>query len=149
MKAVVQRVKKASVTVEGEIVGKIAQGIVILLGVGHDDSPKEVDYLVNKIINLRIFPHSQSVDNPRSNVSLLECQGEALVVSQFTLYGDCRKGRRPSYTAAAPPEMAEKLYQYFIEKLLQSGIKTASGVFGAMMEVQLNNFGPVTLLLES
>ncbi len=149
MKVVIQRVKEASVAVNDREVGKIKRGLLLFLGVGQRDTSKDVDYLIKKIINLRIFPASGEEDNPRKNISLVDINGEALVVSQFTLYGNCRKGRKPSYDKAASPEIAEKLYREFLTQLAQTGIKTESGVFQAMMEVKLNNWGPVTLLIDT
>lgn len=145
MRAIIQRVTRAQVTVDQELIGSISQGLLILLGVSVSDTPKEADYLLEKILNLRIFPDSQD----KMNFSLLDIRGELLVVSQFTLYGDCRRGRRPSYTEAAPPNQAETLYNYFIDQAMLSGIKVATGKFQAMMQVELINDGPVTILLDS
>ena len=145
MRAVVQRVKGAKVDVEGRTVGEIGQGILILLGVGEGDSEKESDQLATKIAHLRIFPDEKDM----MNLSLTDIKGEALVVSQFTLWGDCRKGRRPSFTRAAPPERAKALYERFISVLRGMGVGVATGEFQAMMDVQLINDGPVTLLLDS
>jgi len=145
MRAVVQRVKGAKVDVEGRTVGEIGQGILILLGVGEGDSEKESDQLATKIVHLRIFPDEKDL----MNFSLADIKGEALVVSQFTLWGDCRKGRRPSFTRAAPPERAKALYEHFISVLRGMGIGVATGEFQTMMDVQLINDGPVTLLLDS
>lgn len=145
MRAVVQRVKNASVAVDNEIISEIASGLLILLGVAADDTPSDIDYLVNKIANLRIFPDEQR----KMNLSLLDVGGEALIVSQFTLYGDCRKGRRPSFVAAAPPEQADSMYQAFITALSKMGVKVKSGIFQAHMDVELVNDGPVTILLDS
>jgi len=145
MRAVVQRVKKAKVEVEGRIVGEIGPGVLIFLGIGEGDSEKDCEYLSNKITHLRIFS-----DNERlMNLSLKEVGGSALVVSQFTLWGDCRKGRRPSFSRAAPPERARELYEYFIEILRGDGLEVATGNFQEMMDVHLVNDGPVTLLLDS
>jgi len=145
MRAVVQRVKRAKVEVEGRIVGEIGQGVLIFLGIGEGDSKKDCDYLSNKITHLRIF-----ADNERlMNLSLKEVEGSVLVVSQFTLWGDCRKGRRPSFTRAAPPERARELYEYFIEILRGNCLEVATGHFQEMMDVHLVNEGPVTLLLDS
>ena len=144
MRAVVQRVSEAKVTVGSDTIGAIDRGVVVLLGVTTDDTEKDVNYLVDKISNLRIFPD----DDDKMNLSLLDMQGEALVVSQFTLFGDCRKGRRPSYGHAAPPDLANNLYELFIEKLARF-LPVASGTFQAMMHVHLVNDGPVTLLLDS
>ena len=145
MKAVVQRVSESSVTIDSEVAGKIGAGLMVLLGVAVEDSEKEADYLVEKIINLRIF----SDENGKMNLSLLDVGGEMLVVSQFTLLGDCRKGRRPSFIAAAGPEKGNALYEYFVDCIRQKGIIVATGRFGAMMDVSLVNDGPVTLILES
>lgn len=145
MRAVVQRAAKARVTVEGRITGEIGQGLVILLGIGQDDNDRDIEYLSDKIINLRIFED----DNDKMNISLLDIKGELLVVSQFTLYGDCRKGKRPSFDKAARPEAAEVLYEKFVERCRSLGIKTETGKFQAMMQVELQNDGPVTLLLDS
>ena len=145
MRAVVQRVKSASVHVEGQLVSEITSGLLIFLGISGTDQQSDVDYLATKIANLRIFRD----DELRMNQSLLDVDGQTLVVSQFTLYGDCRKGRRPSFTAAAKPEKANALYQAFMDQLSQMGIPVQAGVFQAMMDVELVNDGPVTLLLDS
>ncbi len=145
MRAVVQRVKQAKVDVGGRTVGEIGPGLLVLLGIGVDDSEKDCEYLANKIAHLRVFPDDQGA----MNRSLLEKEGEALVVSQFTLWGDCRKGRRPSFTQAARPEKARELYVQFIRILKGKGLRTASGEFQEMMDVHLVNDGPVTLLLDS
>ncbi|PLX47063.1 MAG: D-tyrosyl-tRNA(Tyr) deacylase [Desulfobulbaceae bacterium] len=145
MRAVVQRVKEAKVTVRGTTSGRIAAGVLIFLGVTEEDSQKDASYLADKIVNLRIFPDAED----KMNLSLLDTQGGALIVSQFTLYGDCRKGRRPSYAKAAHPLKAEELYNFFIKGVAAHGITVATGVFQAMMDVQLINDGPVTLLLDS
>jgi len=142
----VQRVTKSKVTVDGEITGKIDAGLMVLLGVAPQDTSEDVDYMVEKILNLRIFPD----DEGKMNRSLLDIDGELLVVSQFTLYGDCRKGRRPNFTNAAPPDLANKLYEEFIAKCKSMGVKSVqSGVFGAHMHVSIENDGPVTLLIDS
>jgi D-aminoacyl-tRNA deacylase len=145
MKAVLQRVKRASVTVEGKIVGQIGQGILILLGVEQGDSEADARQLADKTVDLRIFDDSQG----KMNLSLADVHGSLLVVSQFTLLGDCRKGRRPSFIKAAPPELAEKLYETFVAAAGVRGIPVATGKFRAMMDVELVNDGPVTLILES
>lgn len=145
MRAVVQRVKKSKVTVEDRITGEINKGLMVLLGVGQGDSETDLEYLVEKIINLRIFEDN----NGKMNLSLLDVGGELLVVSQFTLYGDCRKGRRPSYDKAARPETAKALYESFVEKCKNYGISTQTGIFQAEMLVDISNDGPVTLLLDS
>lgn len=145
MRAVVQRVSRARVTVDGGIVGEIGNGLVILLGVGRDDTSVVATGMAEKISNLRIFEDDQR----KMNRSLLDVKGGALVVSQFTLYGDARGQRRPSFIAAAPPEQAKKLYEEFCEALRRLGVTVATGVFGAMMSVELVNEGPVTILLDS
>ncbi len=145
MKAVVQRVSKASVTIDNEQISSIASGIVVLLGVQTDDTKKDADFLVEKIINLRIFED----ENGKMNISLKDVGGELLVVSQFTLLGDCRKGRRPSYIKAAPPETANALYEYFTDRATDLGVVTKTGKFQAMMDVSLINQGPVTILLDT
>ena len=145
MRAVVQRVKSASVKVDGELVSEIGAGVLIFLGVAHDDTTTELEYIANKVANLRIFEDAEG----KMNCSLLETGGAALVVSQFTLYGDCRKGRRPSFIKAARPETANALYEQFITALEQQNIRTQGGTFQAMMDVQLINDGPVTILLDS
>ncbi|MBS3809552.1 MAG: D-tyrosyl-tRNA(Tyr) deacylase [Desulfobacterales bacterium] len=145
MIAVVQRVKNSSVGVNGQIVGSIGPGLLVLLGVAESDSEKDIAYMAEKIVNLRIFPDDQG----RMNRSLLDAGGQMLVVSQFTLLGDCRKGRRPSFVAAAPPEKAEAFYTRFVENVRQKGIAVETGQFQAMMDVSLVNDGPVTLIVES
>jgi D-aminoacyl-tRNA deacylase len=145
MRAVVQRVSRARVSVDRRVTGEIGNGLVILLGVGLNDTSAVALRLAEKIANLRIFED----DRQKMNRSLLHVNGSALVVSQFTLYGDARGQRRPSFVAAAPPEQARKLYQEFSEALRQLGVTVASGVFGAMMSVELVNEGPVTILLDS
>lgn len=145
MRTVVQRVKECRVDVKDRTVGTIGHGLLIFLGVGEGDSKKDCDYLTNKIAHLRIFPDK----NDLMNLSLLDTGGAALVVSQFTLWGDCRKGRRPSFVRAARPEMARELYEYFIDLLRQKGIDVATGQFQEMMDVYLINDGPVTLMLDS
>ena len=145
MRAVLQRVKRAEVRVGEEVVGRIGAGLLILLGVSKRDTEAAGEALAEKIANLRIFDDAEG----RMNRSVLEAGGQALCVSQFTLYGDCRKGRRPSYDQAAPPELALPLYESFVRSLRARGIPTATGRFRAMMEVELVNGGPVTLLLDS
>jgi D-tyrosyl-tRNA(Tyr) deacylase len=145
MRAVVQRVKEAWVTVNGEEVGRIGPGLLILAGVAADDGPEDVHYLAKKLANLRIFAE----DDRLLHLSLLDLNYEALIVSQFTILGDCRKGRRPSFDLAAPPELAEKLYEDLVAALAGYGLKVATGRFRVMMEVGLINDGPVTLLLDS
>jgi D-tyrosyl-tRNA(Tyr) deacylase len=146
MRVVLQRVSQASVTVGGEVVGEIGAGLVVLVGVARDDSERDADYLADKVINLRVFPD----DEGRMNRSLLETGGELLAISQFTLYGDCRKGRRPDFTAAAPPDEARRLYDYFVRALRgRCNIRITTGVFQAEMNVSLTNHGPVTVICES
>lgn len=145
MRAVVQRVKEARVEVEGRSVGEIDHGLLVLLGVGEDDSEKDCEYLANKIAHLRIFSDEQGL----MNLSLVDIEGAVLVVSQFTLWGDCRKGRRPSFTRAARPEKARGLYEHFVGILRGKGLRIATGEFQEMMDVHLVNDGPVTLILDS
>ncbi len=144
MRAVVQRVSEAGVSVEGEEVGRIGPGFLVLLGVSESDAEEEIDYLADKIVNLRVFEDGEG----KLNLSLLDVGGQMLVVSQFTLHGDCRKGRRPSFSHAAAPAKAEDFYLRFIDKVRERGIKVESGRFRAMMDVRLVNRGPVTLLLD-
>ena len=144
MKLVVQRVKHASVEVENEIVGKIEQGFLVLLGVTHTDTKETADYLVKKLCNLRVFED----ENQKMNLSIKDVQGKLLIVSQFTLYADCSGGNRPSFVNAAKPEFANELYEYFCDKCKENDIEVQKGVFGAHMEVELLNDGPVTIILE-
>jgi len=145
MRAVVQRVKNAKVEVDTEITGEIDSGLLVFLGIGKEDNQKDVDYLLEKIINLRIFEDEEE----KLNLSALDLNKELLVVSQFTLFGDCRQGRRPSFFEAAPPAEAEKLYNYFVEMAKESELKIETGTFQAMMDVKLVNDGPVTILVDS
>ena len=145
MRAVVQLVKKASVTVDDSVISKIGPGLLVLLGVNKGDTSGDAKMLAEKIAHLRIFPDQGKL----MNLSVLDVEGEMLVVSQFTLYGDCRKGRRPSYSGAAPPDQAKQLYELFIQETSILGIPVYSGKFQAMMDVELTNQGPVTLLLDS
>ncbi len=145
MRAVVQRVLNASVEVENEIVGQINQGFLVLLGVGQEDDESDMKYIADKIMNLRVFED----ENEKMNLSINDINGELLVVSQFTLYGDCRKGRRPSFDTAGEPKMAKDLYLRTCEYFKSFGIKTETGIFAADMKVNLLNDGPVTLLLDS
>jgi D-tyrosyl-tRNA(Tyr) deacylase len=145
MRAVVQRVSRAEVSVNGSVVGEIGEGLLVLLGVAKPDTAAQADFVLEKILNLRIFPD----DAGKMNRSLLDTGGGLLVVSQFTLYGDCRKGRRPSFDAAAPAGQARSLYEYFVAAARESGLRVATGVFQAHMQVSLVNDGPVTLLVES
>ncbi|MGX6442873.1 D-aminoacyl-tRNA deacylase [Neobacillus sp. K501] len=145
MRVVVQRSKKARVTVGGEVTGEISSGLVLLVGVTHDDSESDAVFLADKIANLRIFEDAEG----KMNLSLLDVGGEILSVSQFTLYGDCRKGRRPNFMDAARPEQANQLYESFNSLLRDKGISVETGRFGAMMDVELINDGPVTLIIDS
>jgi len=145
LKAVIQRVKEAKVVVNDEIISKIGKGYLVLLGVQKDDQEKDAEYLAQKIINLRIFEDEKG----KMNLSLADVNGELLIVSQFTLLGDCTKGRRPSFDKAAPPSIAEALYEYFIKKVKEQDIVTKEGKFRAMMQVHLINDGPVTFVIDS
>jgi D-aminoacyl-tRNA deacylase len=145
MRIVVQRSKKASVTVNEKVIGEIEKGLVLLVGVTHDDTIDDANYLADKIVNLRIFED----ENGKMNLSLLDVGGSILSISQFTLYGDCRKGRRPNFMAAAKPEEALNLYQYFNTVLSEKNVVVETGEFGAEMDVALINDGPVTLILDS
>lgn len=145
MRAVIQRVINSKVSVENKVVGQIQHGLMVLLGVGLEDSFSDADYLTEKIFNLRIFEDNDE----KMNKSLLDVGGEILVVSQFTLYGDCRKGKRPSFDKAARPEKAKELYEYFLDKCTQHGIIAQTGIFQAHMLVDISNDGPVTILLDS
>lgn len=145
MRAVVQRVKKSSVKVSGEIIGEISKGINVLIGISKEDTLEDLKYIKEKIFNLRIF----SDENDKMNLSIKDIQGEILIISQFTLYGDCRKGRRPSFINALGGEEAVALYNAFVEECSKEGLKIQTGEFGADMEVEIVNDGPVTLLLES
>ncbi len=145
MRLVIQRVKEAKVEVDSATVGQIGRGMLIFLGVGRDDTLKDADYLVNKVLELRIFEDA----NGKMNLSALAAQAQFLVVSQFTLYGDCEKGRRPSFDGAADPQKGEELYEYFLRQLRSRHAQVATGQFRAMMDVSLVNDGPVTFVLES
>jgi D-tyrosyl-tRNA(Tyr) deacylase len=145
MRAVIQRVKSAQVCVDGRVTGRIGEGLLVLLGVGKGDGEEDLSFLISKIPELRIFEDASG----KFNLSLKEIDGEILIVSQFTLYGDCRKGRRPSFTEAEEPAIAMNLYEQFVSKLRQQGIPVQTGEFQAKMEVHLINDGPVTLLLDS
>ncbi|MFL6560479.1 MAG: D-aminoacyl-tRNA deacylase [Bacillus sp. (in: firmicutes)] len=145
MRVVVQRSKGASVTVGGEVTGQITKGLVLLVGITHADKEEDAIYLADKIVNLRIFEDADE----KMNLSLLDAGGEILSVSQFTLYGDCRKGRRPNFMDAARPDQAVQLYELLNSLLREKGIRVETGIFGAMMDVELINDGPVTLILES
>jgi len=144
MRALLQRVSKASVTVEGQVISSIGQGLLILLGIGHDDGEAQAAFLAEKIANLRIFEDEAG----KTNLSVLDVKGEAIVVSQFTLYADARKGRRPSFTDAALPEIAAPLVERFVELLRSRGVPTQTGQFGANMQVEIHNDGPLTIWLE-
>src|SRR6185312_12475061 len=145
MRVVVQRSKEANVKVNSEIVGSIPKGFVLLVGVTHEDNEKDAAFLADKIANLRVFED----ESGKMNLSILDKGGEILSVSQFTLYGDCRKGRRPNFMEAARPEQANQLYEIFNSLLREKGIKVETGIFGAMMDVELINDGPVTLIVDS
>lgn len=145
MRAIIQRARDARVTVKDDIVGEIDNGFVVLIGVTHDDTVEDAQYLVNKMVNLRVFEDEQE----KMNLSLKDVNGEILSISQFTLYGDTRKGRRPNFMQAAKPEQAIELYGKFNQMLREEGIKVETGRFGAMMDVTLTNVGPVTLILDS
>ena len=145
MKALLQRVSEASVSVSGEEVGRIGRGLVVFLGVADGDTERDAQYLINKIINLRIFADADE----KFNLSALDINGELLLVSQFTLLADTRKGRRPSFTEAAPPERAEEMFEYFVEQARSSGLKVATGRFQQYMQVEIHNDGPVTVMLDS
>ncbi len=145
MRAVVQRVKSSSVAVDNDVIGEIGKGLLILLGVAKADTADNAEYLADKILNLRIFED----ENSKMNRSLLDTGGEMLVVSQFTLLGDCTKGRRPSFVHAAKPDLANELYEHFVEQVRKKGVNIATGQFRAVMDVSLVNDGPVTLIVES
>ena len=145
MRACIQRVATASVTVDGRVIGEISRGFVVLLGVAHDDTQDDVRYLADKTVNLRVFED----DDGKMNRSIVESGGQMLVISQFTLLGDCRKGRRPSFVAAAEPGRANQLYEQFVEHVRGQDVHVETGQFQAMMQVQLVNDGPVTLLIDS
>jgi len=145
MRAVVQRVSRAKVTVDGEMVGQIEIGLVVLLGVARDDTEADANYLAGKIVGLRVFENDQG----KMNLSVQEVGGSVLAVSQFTLYGDVRRGKRPSFDAAAPPEKARQLYEFFVDQIRAAGLRCETGRFQAMMQVELVNEGPVTILLDS
>lgn len=145
MRAVIQRTDRSTVTVDGEIISSIGRGLTVLLGVGLGDTEKDAQYLAEKVVNLRIF----SDEAGKMNLSLLDVRGELLVISQFTLYGDCRKGKRPSFDSAASPQLAQELYQKFLEFCGTHGVITSQGKFQTEMIVSLENHGPVTMLLDS
>ena len=145
MRAVIQRVQENSVIVDDEVIGSIDAGLLVFLGIGNDDGMDDIDYLIEKIVNLRIFEDTEG----KMNLSALDLGKEIMVVSQFTIYGDCRKGRRPSFFAAAPPDKAERLYDVFVDKIKRYDLNIATGEFQAMMDIDLINDGPVTLLIDS
>lgn len=145
MKVVVQRAVQAKVTVDEKVVGKIEKGVMVLVGITHDDTEADAEYLAEKIAHLRIFED----ETGKMNHSILDVGGQVLSVSQFTLYGDCRKGRRPNYMNAAKPDVANELYESFNRMLREKGLQVETGIFGAMMDVQFTNVGPVTLIIES
>ncbi|PSB02124.1 D-aminoacyl-tRNA deacylase [Merismopedia glauca] len=147
MRVIVQRVKSSHVEVAGVVIGKIQRGLNLLVGIADTDTERELDWMARKCLELRLFPDPEA-ESSRWDKSVQEINGELLVISQFTLYGDCRKGRRPSFDRSAHPEVASELYQKFVEKLRQSGLKVEIGEFGAMMQVTIENEGPVTLILE-
>lgn len=145
MRAVIQRVSRASVTVEGTITGQIERGLLVFLGVDKEDGPADIDFLADKIANLRIFPD----EDGKMNLSVTDIGGGVLLISQFTLFGDCRKGRRPDFTAAGDPKTAKQLYEHMIETVRGKGLTVGTGVFAAHMDIDSVNDGPVTLLLDS
>lgn len=145
MRIVIQRAEKAKVSVDGEVVGQIGKGFMVLVGVGPEDTKQNADFLVNKMCNLRVFEDEQG----KMNLSIKDVGGQILAISQFTLYADCKKGNRPSFTGAAKPEQANELYEYFMEEIRKQGIKVEHGIFGAHMKVDFINDGPVTILLEN
>ncbi|QOT01069.1 D-tyrosyl-tRNA(Tyr) deacylase [Brevibacterium sp. JNUCC-42] len=145
MRVVVQKAKSSSVSVNGDVVGQIERGLVLLVGITHEDTMKDVEFVADKVANLRIFEDEEG----KMNYSVKDTDGQILSISQFTLYGDCRKGRRPNFMSAARPEVAEPLYDQFNEVLRSKGLHVETGRFGAMMDVQIHNYGPVTLIVES
>lgn len=147
MRVVIQRVKSSQVAVDGQIIGKIGRGLNLLVGIASTDTEAELDWMARKCLELRLFPE-ESAEGERWQKSVQEISGELLVISQFTLYGDCRKGRRPSFDRSAAPESALELYEGFVAKLRQSGLRVETGQFGALMQVSIENDGPVTMLLE-
>lgn len=145
MRALIQRVNNAKVTVKDQLISQIGKGFLVFLGVTHSDTESEINYLVEKIANLRVFGD----ENDKMNLSLLDIKGEVLVVSQFTLYADCKRGRRPDFISAAKPELAQELYKKFIQRFRETGLKVGEGEFGAMMDIELVNSGPVTIMLDT
>lgn len=146
MKVVIQRVLSSQVVVDGQIVGKIGRGLNLLIGISNTDTEADLDWMARKCLDLRLFP---AAEGGRFDCSVQDIKGELLVISQFTLYGDCRKGRRPSFDRAAAPEIAQSLYEKFVEKLRSSDLRVETGIFGAMMQVAIENDGPVTVIVES
>ncbi|ACB52553.1 putative D-tyrosyl-tRNA(Tyr) deacylase [Crocosphaera subtropica ATCC 51142] len=146
MRIIIQRVTESQVTVNGEVIGKIGKGLNLLVGIAVNDTLNEINWMVRKCLELRLFAEEDNEEKWTKSVQ--DIQGELLVISQFTLYGDCRKGRRPSFSNSAAPDEAEKLYNLFVDELKKSGLKVETGIFGAMMDVSINNDGPVTLLLQ-
>ena len=149
MRAIVQRVSRAKVTVNEQVTGEIGLGLLVLLGVGHGDTDADATYLAEKITGLRIFPDHEEDSDGKMNRSVEDVGGSVLAVSQFTLYGDVRRGKRPSFDAAAPPEQARRLYDFFVERIRAAGLRCDTGRFQEMMQVELVNDGPVTILLDS
>jgi D-tyrosyl-tRNA(Tyr) deacylase len=147
MRVIIQRVKSSQVQVDNVVIGKIGRGLNLLVGIANTDTETELDWMARKCLDLRLFPGDEGIAD-RWEKSVQEIGGELLVVSQFTLYGDCRKGRRPSFSQSAAPDVAQQLYEKFVERLRQSGLRVETGQFGAMMQVSIENDGPVTLLLE-
>lgn len=145
MRMVIQRVKEARVTVDGKVTGEIAGGLLVFLGIARTDTGKEADYSLDKLVGLRIFPD----ENGKMNRNIVQSGGALLIVSQFTLYGDCRKGRRPSFDLAAPPDQAKAIYDYFVEAARRTSIRIETGVFQALMQVHLVNDGPVTIIVQA
>ncbi|WP_107670674.1 D-aminoacyl-tRNA deacylase [Cyanothece sp. BG0011] len=146
MRVIIQKVTQSQVTVDGKVIGKIEKGLNLLVGIAANDTINEINWMVRKCLELRLFADEENEEKWTKSVQ--DIQGEVLVISQFTLYGDCRKGRRPSFSNSAPPKEAEKLYNLFVDELKKTGLKVETGIFGAMMEVSINNDGPVTFLLE-
>jgi len=144
MRALIQRVTNAKVSVKDRMISQIGKGFLVLLGITHSDTETEINYLVEKIANLRVFGD----ENDKMNLSLVDIKGEVLIVSQFTLYADCKRGRRPDFIDAAKPELANELYKKFIQRFKETGLKVGEGEFGAMMDIELVNSGPVTIMLE-
>ncbi|MEK7172299.1 MAG: D-aminoacyl-tRNA deacylase [Patescibacteria group bacterium] len=145
MRALIQRVTNAKVTVKEQLISQIGKGFLVLLGVTHSDTETEINYLVEKIANLRVFGD----DNDKMNLSLMDIKGEVLIVSQFTLYANCKRGRRPDFISAAKPELAQELYKKFVQRFKETGLKIGEGEFGAMMDIDLVNSGPVTIMLDT